>query len=92
MDDAQLGWDFGEALRARGYSVDLDEVRADARELIELARTATAEGPWDEPKLRYNRILFPNLVSWLPDAAERDQLCFEFAQEVERLERLLAAA
>jgi len=36
-------------------------------------------------------MLFPHLVSWLPDADEREQLCFAFDRELDRIEQLLAA-
>jgi hypothetical protein len=35
-------------------------------------------------------VVFPQMARWLPDE-ERDQLCFEFAQEVERIALLMAA-
>jgi hypothetical protein len=40
--------------------------------------------PWPEKKQRVWQIIFPNMAKWLPDD-EADQLCFEFAQEIERL-------
>ena len=46
---------------------------------------------WDADTLNYRRIQFPHLASWLPDEDERAQLCFEFAQEVERIQLLMAA-
>lgn len=58
--------------------------------VLETARGATEEVPWDEPTFLYHKVVFPQIARWLPDA-ERDQLCFEFAREIERLELLLAA-
>ena len=68
------------------------QIRAEALALIAQARAVPGAEQWDDGKLRFNRILFPHLVSWLPDAAERDQLCFDFTVEIDRIERLLAAA
>lgn len=42
--------------------------------------------PWDERKARMWQIVFPQMANWLPDD-ERNQLRFEFAQEIERLKR-----
>ncbi len=39
---------------------------------------------WNERQLRKLEILFPQMAGWLP-GDEADQLCFEFAREVERL-------
>ncbi len=91
MGDSQLGMDWGEVERPAAMMFDPDEIRADAAALIERARAANAAAPWDEATLRYNRILFPHLVSWLPNSEERDQLCFAFTRELDRIEQLLAA-
>lgn len=47
------------------------------------AREAPAK-PWPKREMSMWEILFPQMAGWLPDD-ERDQLCFEFAQEMERL-------
>jgi hypothetical protein len=39
---------------------------------------------------RYNKIVFPQMTRGLPDD-ERDQLCFAFFKELERIELLMAA-
>lgn len=91
MDDDQLGFNLGDEERRDGPLFDPVQIRADAHRLLADARAAGAEGPWDAGELRYQRILFPHLVSWLPDAEERSQLCFAFLQEIERIELLLAA-
>lgn len=70
---------------------DPARIRAEAIALIAEAQRASADGPWDAETLHFKKLMFPHLVSWLPDAAERSQLCFEFAQELERIEALLAA-
>ena len=59
----------------------------DVREKLRLILTKvqTAERmPWDDRKARMWQTIFPQMARWLPDD-ERDQLCFEFAQEIERL-------
>ena len=91
MNDAQFGFDLGEPERTEGVLFDPADIRDDAIGLIAQARAATADLHWDAATLRYHRIAFPYLVSWLPDEEERAQLCFEFTREVERIERLLAA-
>ena len=50
---------------------------------LENARAAPAK-PWPKRDMGMWEILFPQMAGWLPDD-ERDQLCFEFAQEIERL-------
>lgn len=87
----QLGFDLGADERPDRPLFDPDEIRGDAAAIIAEARRCTRDGPWDAAELRYRRIMFPHLVSWIPDEAERDQLCFELFREVERIETLLAA-
>ena len=92
MADQQLGMDFGEApVTADRPLFDPADIRADALALIAEARSCTRDGPWDAAALRYRRAMFPHLVSWLPDEDERAQLRFDFTQQVERIELLLAA-
>ena len=93
MTDGQLGLDLGDDRKpdADRPLFDPDDIRADALALIAEARACGAEGPWDAAQLRFRRIQFPHLVSWIPDEAERAQLCFDFKREVERLALLLAA-
>lgn len=50
---------------------------------LEHARAAPAK-PWPKREMSMWEVLFPQMAGWLPDD-ERDQLCFEFAQEMERL-------
>ena len=52
---------------------------------LEAARAAPAT-PWPKREMGMWEILFPQMAGWLPDD-ERDQLCFEFAQEIERLKK-----
>jgi len=91
MNDEQLGLELpGEAV-AEGTLFDPQRIRAEAIALIAEAKLAGVDGPWDGETLRFKRLLFPHLVSWLPDETERRQLCFEFDQEFKRIEALLAA-
>ena len=60
-----------------------DEVRAKLRLVLSEVKAAESM-PWDERKTRRWQTIFPQMANWLPDD-ERDQLCFEFAQEIERL-------
>lgn len=62
---------------------DPDRVRRRLRGVLETARAAP-DVPWPEKKQRVWRIVFPNMAKWLPED-EAEQLCFEFAQEMERL-------
>ena len=62
---------------------DPDRVRRRLHGILERARAAP-DTPWPEKKQRVWAIVFPNMAKWLPDD-ERDQLCSEFAQEIERL-------
>jgi hypothetical protein len=88
MDEPRF--DFGERPEARGYEPNLDEVREDLDAILEAARAVTAENLWDLRTYKYNKIVFPQMSRWLPDD-ERDQLCFQFFQELERIEMLMAA-
>lgn len=64
------------------------DFQVEARRRLErvLAEAKAAEQmPWAKRELEKWQILFPQMAGWLPDD-ERDQLCFEFAKEVERLQ------
>jgi hypothetical protein len=92
MSDDELRFDFGEKpLDPDKPLFDPDEIREDCLALIAEARANVANLVWDAGRLKYNRILFPHVASWIPDEQERAQLCFEFAQECDRIESLLAA-
>jgi hypothetical protein len=91
MDGEQLDFGLSANDDGAGCLFDAASIRSEAVALIAEARQADADGPWDENTLRFKKLMFPHLVSWLPDEAERNQLCFEFATELERIERLLAA-
>jgi hypothetical protein len=64
---------------------DPEKVRMRLRALIEKARSAE-KMPWSERDARMWQIVFPNMAKWLPDD-EADQLRFEFAQEMKRLQQ-----
>lgn len=74
----------------RDESVNPDEVRVELLEILRIAREAQDVAPWDRRTHRYHEVVFPQMASWLPDD-EANQLCFEFAKEMERIEHLLAA-
>lgn len=88
MDEPRF--DFGEAPAQRGYEPNLDEVREDLGIILDAARAVTADNLWDLRTYKYNKIVFPQMSKWLPDD-EREQLCFEFFRELERIEVLMAA-
>ena len=89
-EPAQLGFDLGEQPKAVGYVPNLAEIREDLDEILSSARAVTADALWDQRTYRYNKVVFPQMSRWLPDD-ERDQLCFEFFRELERIEHLMAA-
>lgn len=87
---AQLGFDLGEQASAPPFEPDREEVRRELQVVLNEARSALTECPWDERTLQYHKVVFPQMANWLPED-ERDQLRFEFAKEIERIELLLAA-
>lgn len=90
-NSGQLGFGFAdERPVAESWTPDPDEVREDAQAILASARAVTAENLWDTRTYRYNKVVFPQMTKWLPDE-ERDQLCFEFFRELERIELLMAA-
>ncbi len=65
------------------------DFQAEARRRLErlLAEAKAAEHmPWAKRDLEKWQILFPQMAGWLPED-EANQLCFEFAQEIERLQK-----
>lgn len=87
--EEQLGFELGGDEAAPGQP-NLREVREDLNAILDEARNATTDGPWDSMALRYKRIVFLQLVQLLPED-EGEQLSFDFLGEVERIEALLAA-
>ena len=75
----------GKAPRNEGIGVAKpDQVRARLLKLLAEARAAQSASPWNERTTRMYRVVFPQMASWLPEA-EAEQLRFEFAQEMRRL-------
>lgn len=64
---------------------DPENVRSRLTALLSKARTAE-KMPWSERDARMWQTVFPNMAKWLPDD-EAEQLCFEFAQHMERLKQ-----
>jgi hypothetical protein len=64
-------------------SIDPAQIRERLHGILEAARAAP-QTPWPEKKARVWKIVFPNMANWLPEE-EANQLRFEFAQELERL-------
>ncbi len=69
--------------KAQEFVPDIPRIRRRLLAALEAARAAPAI-PWPEKERRMWQTVFPNMSKWLPDD-ERDQLCFEFAAELERL-------
>jgi hypothetical protein len=92
MEDAeqQLGFELGDAPAALGYAPNLEHVREDLASILEEARGGVDAAPWDRRTFRYKKIIFLQMTRLLPEN-EAEQLCFEFAKELERIEQLLAA-
>jgi hypothetical protein len=86
----QLGFDIGGTQPAPSLVPDPEEIRAELTEILEAARSATDEMPWDARTFRYHKVVLPQMARWLPED-QRDQLCLAFAREVERLELLMGA-
>lgn len=86
----QFGLDLGETTTPQSFEPDPNEIRQELHEILKEARSATNASPWDERTFNYHKVVFPQMANWLP-AEERDQLRFEFAQQIERIEFLMAA-
>lgn len=87
---SQLGFDLGYTATRQSYAPDPDAVRIELTEILAVAKDARNGAPWDVRTFLYHKVVFPQMARWLPDD-ERDQLCFAFAREVERIELLMAA-
>ena len=88
--EEQLGFELGGSDPAGPGSPNLDAIREDLGLILQEAADASAEGPWDHRTLRYKKIVFLQLAKLLPDD-EGEQLRFDFAEQYERIEGLLAA-
>jgi hypothetical protein len=69
----------------RSAAPDPQVIRFRLHALLEKARSAE-QMPWPERDVRMWQTIFPNMARWLPPE-EGEQLCFEFAQEMQRLAR-----
>ena len=69
--------------KAQEFVPDIPKIRGRLLAVLDTARAAPAT-PWSDKDRRMWQTVFPNMSKWLPDE-ERDQLCFEFAAEIERL-------
>lgn len=85
----QLGFDLG-GDAAPSYAPELEDIRAELREILATVRASNGSLPCDARTFRYHRTVFPQMARWLP-AEEREQLCAEFEREAERIGPLLAA-
>ena len=65
------------------FSPDPERARRKLFAVLERARSAEIM-PWSERETRMWQTVFPQMANWLPQD-EAEQLCFEFAQEIERL-------
>ncbi len=65
------------------YRADPQKVRLELQAVLAKAQAASSL-PWSMEALRYHQTVFPQMSRWLPED-EAAQLCFAFAQEVERL-------
>jgi len=67
----------------RNNAPDPQVIRFRLHTLLEKVRDAETM-PWAERDARMWKTVFPNMAKWLPPE-EGEQLCFEFAREMERL-------
>ena len=86
---AQLGLGL-EDTRPDPTHVDPQSVREELVAILATARAARDVAPWDMRTHKYHKVVFPQMANWLPED-EANQLRFEFAIELERIELLLAA-
>lgn len=89
-NEEQLGFELGEEPRGSSCAPNLAHVREDLKTILAEARSGTDAAPWDLRTFRYKKIVFLQMTRWLPED-EAEQLCFEFAKELDRIEALLAA-
>ncbi|MFN3820631.1 hypothetical protein [Blastomonas sp.] len=76
--------------KSQSYEPDPQQVREELNAVLAEAIAARRECPWDASTFKLYKIVFPQMANWLPDN-ERDQLRFAFAQEIARIEQLMAA-
>ena len=66
-------------------TVDVAKIRRDLLAMLADLRGSEEGSPWPYEKLRYNRVVFPQMANWLP-TEERDQIRLDFAAELKRLD------
>lgn len=86
----QLGLGLEDTAKRKSEWPDPAEIRQEMLATLAIARRALDACPWDERTFKYHKKVFPQMANWLPDD-EAAQLRFEFAQEVARIEMLMAA-
>ena len=86
----QLGFDIFAEPAPKSEWPDPAEIREELNATLAIAKRALDACPWDERTFKYHKTVFPQMANWLPEE-ERDQLRFEFAREVERIELMMAA-
>jgi hypothetical protein len=86
----QLGLDLPVQQADENWPPNPQEIREELQAILAIAKRAQDCCPWDAKTFKFHKTVFPQMATWLPDD-ERDQLRFEFAQEVERIELLMAA-
>lgn len=87
---AQLGLDLAESHLDSCEVYSLDDIRSDLREMLDKVRDIGAENMWSGQEHRYQKAVFRELCRNLPDP-EGEQLSFVFFEEIDRIERLMAA-
>lgn len=75
---------FADDQPVQSYLPDPADIRLRLLNLLGEAKSAETKSPWDGRKTRLYQVIFPQMAKWLPDD-EANQLCFEFAREMERL-------
>lgn len=90
QSERQLGLALFDEPDSKPFAPDQDEIRSELTAILHIAKRALDACPWDERTFKYHKVVFPQMANWLPDD-EADQLRFEFALEVERIELLMAA-
>jgi len=66
------------------YRPDPEKVRSRLHKILAEARAAN-KLPWEPTTVSLYRTIFPQMANWLPED-EGAQLCFQFEEELARLE------
>jgi hypothetical protein len=74
---------FADNAPKQSYLPEPSDVRRRLVAILSEAKSAQSKSPWDGRKTRLYQLIFPQMARWLP-SDEADQLCFEFARELER--------